>query len=154
MSSGFQGRSLVMHNLPDALDRFLEAQASSYDRAMREIESGRKQSHWMWYVFPQLIGLGRSETSVRYAIRDLREARDYLAHPVLGPRLVAASQAVLGSKSTPRELFGTVDSLKFSSCMTLFAWVTDDASVFAKALGQGVKADQATLAMLGSGEFG
>jgi uncharacterized protein (DUF1810 family) len=107
---------------PHDLNRFVWAQESDYGRALAEIRSGRKRTHWMWYVFPQLDGLGFSETARRYAIRGLNEARAYLQHPVLGPRLVECTEAVLAVQGrSALEIFGTPDDLKLRSCVTLFA---------------------------------
>ena len=110
---------------PHDLDRFVLAQADDYERALAEIRAGRKRSHWMWYIFPQFDGLGFSSMSRRYAIRSLAEARAYLDHPVLGPRLVECAEAALGveGRSAP-EIFGSPDDMKLRSCATLFASVT------------------------------
>src|SRR3978361_37174 len=102
------------------LNRFVNAQHDVFQDALDEIKSGRKRSHWMWFIFPQLYGLGQSEKSKLYGIRSLQEANDYLTHPILGPRLEQATRAVLDSQTHPRELFGEVDYQKFISCMTLF----------------------------------
>ena len=103
------------------LERFVKAQEYDYDTALREIRSGRKRSHWMWYIFPQLRGLGFSSTSQYYGIRDLDEAKAYLQHPVLGPRLVEISQALLTLDSDDAgAVMGYPDNLKLHSCMTLF----------------------------------
>src|SRR4051812_18684620 len=103
------------------LHRFVEAQAPVYERALAELRSGRKQSHWMWFVFPQLKALGRSSTAQFYGLEDLAEARSYWAHPVLGPRLKAGVLAVLGVQDkTAHQIFGSPDDLKFCSCLTLF----------------------------------
>ncbi len=116
---------------PHDLDRFVRAQEGQYARALAEIRSGRKRTHWMWYSFPQRDGLGFSETARRYAIRGLDEARAYLEHPVLGPRLVACAEAVLAVQGrSAREIFGTPDDLKLRSCATLFAEVSSSDSVF------------------------
>lgn len=116
---------------PHELNRFIRAQENDYVRALAEIRSGRKRTHWMWYIFPQLDGLGFSATARRYAIRGLVEARAYLDHPVLGPRLVECAEAVLAVKSrSAREIFGTPDDLKLRSCVTLFAEVSPEGSVF------------------------
>jgi len=125
-----------MHKaLESSLDRFVAAQERDYDHAVAEIKSGRKRSHWMWYIFPQLDGLGSSSTARFYAIRDLAEAKAYLAHPILGPRLIAATEAALAveGKST-EEILGYPDYLKFRSCATLFAQVSATGSVFERAL--------------------
>ena len=103
------------------LERFVKAQEYDYDTALREIRSGRKRSHWMWYIFPQLRGLGFSSTSQYYGIRDLDEAKAYLQHPVLGPRLVEISQALLTLDTDDAgAVMGYPDNLKLHSCMTLF----------------------------------
>ena len=113
----------------------MRAQQRTYEAALAEIRGGRKRSHWMWYVFPQIAGLGLSETSRRYAIRDTAEARAYLAHPLLGPRLVECFEAALGVDGrTAHEIFGSPDDLKFRSCATLFACVAPQGSVFQRAL--------------------
>ncbi|GGD54940.1 DUF1810 domain-containing protein [Pseudoxanthomonas indica] len=120
----------------DDLQRFVEAQQQVYPVALSEVGQGRKRTHWMWYIFPQLRGLGRSAMAHTYGIRDLQEARDYLAHPVLGARLEEITRAVVRSGVAPREIFGDVDYLKFVSCMTLFARASNPESVFASALGK------------------
>ncbi|MEX6508223.1 DUF1810 domain-containing protein [Jiella sp. M17.18] len=103
------------------LDRFVTAQDGIYRTALAELRAGRKESHWMWFVFPQLRGLGRSSTAQYYGIVSLEEARAYLAHPVLGPRLIEATDAVLGvTGRSLQEIFGSPDDLKFHSSMTLF----------------------------------
>jgi uncharacterized protein (DUF1810 family) len=113
------------------LERFVEAQTTIYDQALSEIASGRKRTHWMWFVFPQLAGLGASPMSVHYAISDAAEAVAYLAHPVLGPRLVACAEAVLKhSNLTASAIFGYPDDLKLRSSATLFAFVSPAGSVF------------------------
>lgn len=120
---------------PDSLDRFVDAQMGTYDAALSELIRGRKQSHWMWFIFPQLRGLGRSAMSHHYGIADLDEARRYLAHPVLGPRLVRVAQAVLDHEGTPAEaIFGTVDAGKLRSSATLFAAVPGAPDVFDRIL--------------------
>lgn len=104
------------------LARFLEAQNHTYLKALSEIESGKKTSHWMWYVFPQLKGLGKSDTAQFYGIENLKEAEEYLAHPVLGKHLVAISEMLLRiDGKTANEIFGSPDDLKLRSSMTLFA---------------------------------
>jgi len=120
---------------PFDLQRFVEAQRTTYERARAELLAGRKVTHWMWFVFPQLEGLGRSETARRYAIRSLDEARAYLEHPILGPRLVECTEIVnrIDGKSA-REIFGTPDDLKFRSSVTLFAQVARNQPVFEQAL--------------------
>jgi uncharacterized protein (DUF1810 family) len=116
---------------PYDLDRFLRAQENDYERALAEIRSGRKQSHWMWYIFPQFEGLGFSPTSRFYSIKSVAEARAYLRHPVLGPRLVACCEAILAleGRSAP-EILGSPDDAKLKSSATLFAHVSPAHSVF------------------------
>ena len=130
------------------LDRFVDAQAPVYERVRRELRAGRKESHWMWFVFPQIEGLGQSPTSVRYAIRSLAEAKAYLAHPVLGARLEECAKLALAQDGkSAREIFGPVDEMKFRSSMTLFARAAPAGSVFAQCLEKyfGGAADAATL---------
>jgi uncharacterized protein (DUF1810 family) len=104
------------------LQRFLEAQAGVYEQACAELRAGRKRSHWMWFVFPQIHGLGSSPMAVRYAISSLDEARAYLEHVVLGPRLRESAGIVVGVQGkTVEEIFGSPDDMKFHSSMTLFA---------------------------------
>lgn len=112
---------------PYDLDRFVRAQAADYDRALSELRDGKKRSHWMWYVFPQIEGLGHSPMSHRYSIKSAAEARAYLDHPVLGPRLrecAAVVHNIVGRSAL--EIFGSPDDLKLRSCATLFARVSDD----------------------------
>jgi len=117
------------------LGRFVEAQAPVHDRALAELKAGRKQSHWMWFVFPQIAGLGRSPMAQHYAIQNLAEARAYLAHPLLGARLRECTQAVLDVEGkTAHEIFGSPDDLKFRSSMTLFAHAAPDEELFRAAL--------------------
>ena len=136
-----------------ALDRFVEAQAETYATALAEVKSGRKRSHWMWFVFPQLAGLGRSETARYYAIRSLDEARAYAVHPLLGSRLRAITAAAIGSGVVAETLFGYPDDLKFRSCMTLFAEAVPEEQLFGQALDvlSGGQRDTATLALLHGG---
>jgi uncharacterized protein (DUF1810 family) len=133
------------------LARFVDAQRASYATALEEIRSGRKRSHWMWYVFPQLAGLGSSPMAERYAIRSLDEARAYLAHDVLGPRLVECAAAVLAVEGrSAREIFGSPDDLKLRSSATLFALVSSAGSVFRAVLDRyfGTTPDPRTLELL------
>lgn len=117
------------------LSRFLDAQAPVYANALAEIRAGRKQSHWMWFIFPQYAGLGISATSAHYAIRSVAEAEAYLRHPVLGARLVECAEAVLHVEGrTAHDIFGSPDDLKLRSCATLFAQVSPPGSVFARLL--------------------
>jgi len=138
---------------PHDLNRFVLAQENDYARALAEIRGGRKRTHWMWYIFPQLDGLGFSEMARRYAIRDREEALAYLEHPVLGPRLVECAEAVLAVQGrSAREIFGTPDDLKLRSCVTLFTEVSPEGSVFQRVLEEYFwgEADGHTLALLGS----
>ena len=117
------------------LSRFLKAQEHDYEQALSEIRSGRKRSHWMWYIFPQIQGLGFSSTAQYYAIRDLQEAKDYLAHPVLGARLKEISSALLDLEGlSASEIFGSPDDLKLRSSMTLFRMADLDEPIFLEVL--------------------
>ncbi len=133
------------------LDRFVEAQAGVHDEALAELRAGRKRSHWMWFVFPQVEGLGTSPMAQRYALAGPDEARAFLAHPVLGPRLLECTRAVLAVEGrTLHEIFGSPDDLKFRSSMTLFEIAAGPGSVFSEALDRycgGVR-DAATLGRL------
>ncbi len=134
------------------LDKFVSAQARDYDTALAEIRSGYKRSHWMWYIFPQLQGLGFSPTAQYYGIRDLEQAKDYMAHPVLGPRLVEISGALLSLPgSNPSAVMGYPDDLKLCSCMTLFELAAPDEPVFGRVLEKyyGGRRDRMTLNLLG-----
>jgi uncharacterized protein (DUF1810 family) len=131
------------------LERFVQAQdaGGTYDRAVAELRRGYKASHWMWFVFPQIAGLGRSATSRRYAISSLAEAKAYLEHPVLGPRLRECAGLVADTQERSAEqIFGDIDALKLHSCMTLFARAAPDEPVFQQVLDQyfGGEADPAT----------
>ena len=120
---------------PFHLNRFTLAQEGVYDRALSELRNGRKMGHWMWYIFPQLDGLGYSETTRFYAIKSREEAVAYLKHPVLGPRLNACAKAILRHKRrSVSEIFGYPDDVKLRSSMTLFAAVSAPDSVFARML--------------------
>jgi uncharacterized protein (DUF1810 family) len=133
------------------LERFVAAPAGVYGEALAELERGRKQSHWMWFVFPQIEGLGRSETARHYAIASLGEGRAYLDHALLGPRLLECTEAVLAHRDRPAEaIFGPVDALKFRSSMTLFEAAAGEATPFGDALDAfyGGNRDPATLARL------
>jgi uncharacterized protein (DUF1810 family) len=138
---------------PHNLGRFVEAQQGDYDRALSEIRRGRKQSHWMWYIFPQFDGLGFSSMSKRYAVKSRAEAQAYLSHPVLGPRLIECTEAVLRVEGRSAfEIFGSPDDMKLKSCATLFATVSPEGSVFHQLLDkyyQGERDDK-TLRLLGS----
>ena len=137
---------------PFNLDRFVRAQERVYAQALAEIRDGRKRTHWMWFVFPQIDGLGSSPMAREYAIRDLAEARAYLRHEVLGPRLVECGEAAcaLEGKSA-REIFGTPDDLKLRSSATLFAAVSPSGSIFHRLLDRFFdgQRDLRTLALIG-----
>ena len=113
------------------LKRFVEAQEKDYSRALAEIKNGRKQSHWMWYIFPQISGLGYSDMATFYGIKDIQEASDYIAHPVLGNRLIDISTALLGhTGKTANQIMGSPDDMKLRSSMTLFGLVKNTDPVF------------------------
>ena len=115
------------------LNRFLEAQITTYEGAMLELARGRKESHWIWYVFPQIEGLGRSDTAKLYSIKSLEEGRAYLEHPVLGQRLIEACEIILSLKDVSMdEVMGFPDDLKLLSSMTLFEAVSEPNSIFTK----------------------
>ena len=137
---------------PFHLERFVEAQAPVIGDALAELRAGRKRTHWMWFVFPQIAGLGSSATAVRYAIGSRAEAQAYLAHPTLGERLRQCVALVIASRRALPEIFGYPDDRKFRSCVTLFSAVAPDEAVFAEAIDRccgGVR-DAATLDRLGS----
>ena len=122
-------------NTNTELIRFLEAQNQVYLKALSELKEGKKDTHWMWYIFPQLKGLGSSETALFYGIKDWNEATTYLQHPVLGQHLIEISLVVLQLEGkTATEIFGTPDDLKLRSCMTLFASVENTHPVFSSVL--------------------
>lgn len=146
------------------LERFVSAQdaGGTYRRALAELRGGRKESHWIWFVFPQLAGLGRSEMSRRYAIRSLDEARAYLAHPVLGHRLVESAQAAVSTALAAHadvaaeDVFGPLDALKLRSSMTLFLRADPNQPAFSEVLARwwGGEPDPATDALLATQERG
>jgi len=120
---------------PFNLSRFVSAQARIYDEVLAELRSGQKRTHWMWFIFPQIEGLGYSATSMHYAIKSEAEARQYLKHPVLGRRLLECAETVLNIEGrSASDIFGYPDDLKLKSSMTLFAYVTHPESVFARVL--------------------
>lgn len=140
---------------PFDLERFLEAQETSYQQAVAELRAGWKQTHWSWYILPQMLGLGSSSMSVRFAIRSLGEAKAYLEHPVLGSRLrecVAAINAHAGLSAS--QVLGETDAQKFRSCLTLFAQAAGSDSIFDEALNKyfSGKPDAATLVILASSQ--
>lgn len=135
----------------ETLNRFLDAQQRDYATALAEMKAGRKRSHWIWYIFPQIDGLGYSEMAKRYGIKDLAEATDYLAHPVLGKRLKEITAALLEVDSNDAtKVMGSPDDLKLRSCMTLFALVEGDDSIFENVLEKffGGHKDPATLQLV------
>jgi uncharacterized protein (DUF1810 family) len=137
--------------MENELNRFLAAQERDYSTALAEIRRGRKRSHWMWYIFPQIQGLGHSSTAQFYAIRDLQEATAYLAHETLGRRLVEISKALLSlPTSDPTEIFGSPDDLKLRSSITLFSGVPGSDPVFSQVLDKffGGQKDNKTVSIL------
>lgn len=136
---------------PYDLNRFVQAQKNDYAQALAEIKSGRKRSHWIWYIFPQIDGLGFSSMSKFYAIKSLDEAKAYLAHPALGPRLIECAEAALAvSGRSASEIFGWPDDMKVRSCATLFAAASPAGSVFERLLEKyyGNERDTKTLTLL------
>jgi uncharacterized protein (DUF1810 family) len=134
------------------LERFVAAQEDTYDRALRELRAGRKTSHWMWWVFPQVAGLGQSPTSRQYAVADLAEARAYLRHDVLGPRLVECCRALLDLGEVGAvQVLGPIDAMKLRSSMTLFAHADPGERVFGEVLAKfyASEEDERTVALLG-----
>jgi uncharacterized protein (DUF1810 family) len=139
---------------PYDLNRFVRAQADMYDGALSELERGRKQSHWMWFIFPQLDGLGSSAMARLYSIKSEDEARAYLAHPLLGRRLTECAEAMLAVEGkSATEILGFPDDLKLKSCATLFARVSEPGSVFERLLDKycAGERDAKTLRLLESG---
>jgi len=134
--------------MSEGLERFVDAQDGVYERALEEVRAGCKRTHWMWFVFPQLRGLGCSAQSLRFGIDGLDEARRYLAHPLLGPRLEEATRCVLAHGGPPARIFGALDGMKFVSSMTLFAQASPPGSVFHQALARFAAPDPSTLALL------
>ena len=137
------------------LARFVHAQGEDFAQALSEIRRGRKRSHWMWYIFPQFEGLGRSWNSKRYSVKSVAEAEAYLAHPVLGPRLVECAEAALRVEGLSAvEIFGSPDDMKLRSCATLFACVTSEGSVFHQMIDKYFegKRDDRTLHLMGEAQ--
>ena len=133
-------------------EHFVEAQAPVYDTVVAELGSGRKRSHWMWFIFPQLAGLGSSPMAQRFALAGIDDARSYLAHDALGPRLLECTRLVLAVEGrTAHDIFGSPDDLKFGSSMTLFACAATAEAAFRKAIDRyyGGIEDARTLALLG-----
>ena len=138
-------------NATEPLQRFLDAQKESYDAALMEIMGGRKRTHWMWYIFPQVEGLGLSETSRYYAITGRTQADQYLKHPILGPRLVAVCRALMElATNDARMIFGQPDDMKLRSSMTLFSLVPGADPIFRQVLEKffGGEGDAGTMARL------
>jgi uncharacterized protein (DUF1810 family) len=136
---------------PYDLNRFLSAQEGVYERALAELKNGQKRTHWMWYIFPQIDGLGYSPTAKRYSIKSIEEARQYLDHPVLGKRLLECTEAVIALKGgSASEIFVYPDDMKFKSSMTLFEKIAGPGSVFSSALDRYCRGarDAATLRLL------
>lgn len=134
------------------LERFVTAQQGGYDGVVRELRAGRKTTHWIWFIFPQLAGLGRSDVSRFYAIESIDEARAYLAHPILGPRLLECAGAVLGTSGvTADQIFGSLDAMKVRSSMTLFHRAAPDEPLFGEMLERFYEGaeDETTVALLG-----
>jgi uncharacterized protein (DUF1810 family) len=124
-----------LQNDPFHLNRFLQAQQNDYGSALAEIRAGRKTAHWMWFIFPQFRGLGFSATSQHFAIKSLEEAESYLAHPILGPRLLECCEALMEIEGrTAQQIFGSPDDVKLKSCATLFARASAPDSVFERLL--------------------
>lgn len=140
------------------LDRFVDAQQAVWASVCAELAAGAKRSHWMWFVFPQLRGLGRSATALHYGLEDLDEARDYAAHPVLGARLVRCAGLLLElpPSCTALGVFGSIDALKLGSCMTLFERAWPEEPAFGRVLERyhAGRRDPATLALLRGGSSG
>jgi uncharacterized protein (DUF1810 family) len=149
------GREDSMHaDDPFDLNRFLQAQEGVYEHALAELRAGRKTSHWMWFVFPQIDGLGRSSTARHYAIKSLAEAGAYLGQPLLGARLAECTRTMLGHQNiTAQEILGYPDDLKFRSSMTLFEHAARDKELFARAIEKyfAGRRDAMTLMILGAG---
>ena len=146
--------NITVMNDQFGLERFVAAQdqGGTYAAALAELRAGRKRSHWMWFVFPQIAGLGRSPTAVSYAISSLSEARAYLDHPLLGPRLLECTRALLELPArSASEIFGKIDAIKLRSSMTLFAHAAPSNPVFRQVLEVyfGAIADEATERLLG-----
>jgi uncharacterized protein (DUF1810 family) len=136
---------------PFHLDRFIAAQHNVYDSALKEVQQGQKRSHWMWFIFPQLLGLGSSQMATKYGISGLAEAKAYLTHPVLGSRLIVITEALLNVKDrSASDIFGYPDNLKLHSSLTLFDAASEHGNIFAKAIDQFFdgRRDPKTLTML------
>ena len=133
------------------LERFISAQENSYKTALSEISNGEKVSHWIWYIFSQLKGLGRSYNSEYYGIKNVDEAKSYLSHPILSARLLEITEALLNlNENNPLKVMGSPDDLKLKSCMTLFAYISEDGSIFHQVLEKyfGGSRDEKTLSII------
>jgi uncharacterized protein (DUF1810 family) len=140
---------------PYDLERFVRAQDEAYEEALSEIRSGMKRSHWMWYIFPQFDGLGNSSTSKRYSVKSVAEAMAFVAHPVLGPRLLECAEAVLRVDGVSAvEIFGYPDDMKLRSCATLFASVSPTGSLFHRIIAKYFRGeyDPQTLRLIGDAQ--
>jgi uncharacterized protein (DUF1810 family) len=138
------------------LQRFIDAQETLWETALSEIQRGRKRSPWMWFIFPQIQGLGFSSTSILYAIKDQDEAIDFLKHPILGSRLIQISNELLQLETKDAgQIFGSPDNMKLRSCMTLFSSLDDTDPVFQEVLNKyfGGKKDTVTLVLMSNGKF-
>ena len=134
-SSLLRNNIIMVNKMEYDLGRFILAQKCSYEIALREIQHGRKLSHWIWYIFPQLKGLGLSQRSEYYGIEDINEAKSYLTHPILGTRLVEITESLLKlNENDPLKVMGSPDDIKLKSCMTLFAYISEEGSIFHKVL--------------------
>lgn len=136
------------------MERFLKAQEKQYTQALSEIRNGRKYSHWIWHIFPQLAELGRSSTAKYYGIKDLDEARKYISHPLLRERLTEMSQALLENDDTAVEILGYTDAMKVKSCMTLFHEADPSIEIFVKVIDKfyGGQYDRLTLDIIKRGQ--
>ncbi len=135
----------------NTINRFLEAQQNVYPRVLKELRNGKKTTHWMWFIFPQIEGLGHSSTAKYYSIKTIDEAKEYLAHPVLGKRLLECSNTILHINGrSANEIFGYPDDMKLRSCMTLFNSISPENKVFVDVLKKyfNSEKDQATLSIL------
>ena len=137
----------------NTLERFLDSQTFMYELALTEIRNGRKEEHWIWFIFPQLRGIGRSRLSYHYGIQDIEEAKAYYAHPILGNRLLEATQLLLNQDKDLIEIFGHLDAMKVISCMTLFFHATGE-EMFMKVIDKffGGVEDEVTIKLLKTGK--
>ena len=130
------------------LKRFVDAQSFTYDRALKEIKNGRKLSHWMWFVFPQFHGLGKSRTSIEFSLNSSEETISYLKHPILGPRLIEITKLFLSTENkTAFEILGSPDDLKMNSSMTLFAGIQSEIDLFDSIIGKYFEGERCSLTL-------